>query len=254
MQSALYSPYLPDYMILFNNLADKLICTLDFNGNLWESKITQNDLTSQMINLTKLTNIIKQNSQKVSPNYLIQLELVPSHQTNSHNLILQIKYSYEFIEWEEKIIFKQKNTLDEATQSNQNAILSRQQKQIDVLVETNSRQQKQIDMLLEVIGDLKNKINELEETNQFYTMYDDWNQGIHRQILINGKTIKGTSVNVNGTNSYIPINLPKNIQCVNIIINSNVKRYIFEEEDDIGVCISNTNTFGPDFNLNISIK
>jgi len=125
-------------------------------------------------------------------------------------------------------------------------------------------------MLLEAIGELKNKINELEETNQFYTMYDDWEKGKHTKILINDKNINGTCVNVNGTYTYIPINLPKNIQCVNIIINSNVKRDIrnigFKSEYDpyLGYETSSfksrrdrvldNNNFGPDFNLNIYIE
>jgi len=122
-----------DYSIRLNDLNDYLICELDYNGIVWKSKITLNDLTSNMINLQKLMTIIKSNKEKIQPNYDINFDLITNSRTNSSHLIMGIKFSNEFIEFEEKIIFTQSNTIDEAKEEKLNQMIISQKKEIDMM-------------------------------------------------------------------------------------------------------------------------
>lgn len=128
-----YSSNLFDYSIRLNNLNDYLICELDYNGIVWKSKITLNDLTSNMINLQKLMTIIKSNKEKIQPNYDINFDLITNSRTNSSHLIMGIKFSNEFIEFKEKIIFTQSNTIDEAKEEKLNQMIISQKKEIDMM-------------------------------------------------------------------------------------------------------------------------
>lgn len=128
-----YSSNLFDYSIRLNDLNDYLICELDYNGIVWKSKITLNDLTSNMINLQKLMTIIKSNKEKIQPNYDINFDLITNSRTNSSHLIMGIKFSNEFIEFEEKIIFTQSNTIDEAKEEKLNQMIISQKKEIDMM-------------------------------------------------------------------------------------------------------------------------
>ena len=152
----MYSINLSGCGIDFNNLTDSLECVLDYNGIIWKSKITQSDLNSGMINLLKLMNLIKMNIPDVKPGYAIKLEFVENQRTNTNYLVMNIGYSNELIEFEEKIYFRQANIVDE-TLKNQQII----QSQI-IQSQKISQQQKQIDDLTLVIRRLEQKINELE--------------------------------------------------------------------------------------------
>lgn len=155
----MYSTNLTDYKINFNNLTDSLECVLNHNGIIWKSKITQSDLNSGMISLSKLMNLVKMNIPEVKPDYVIKLELVENQRTNTNYLVMNIGYSNELIEFEEKIYFRQANTIEEAHR-NQQII---QEQKI-------SQQQKQIDDLVLIIKRLEQKINELED-NQYITIF-----------------------------------------------------------------------------------
>lgn len=128
-----YSSNLLDYSIRLNNLNDYLICELDYNGIGWRSKITPNDLTSNMINLQKLMTIIKSNKEKIQPNYDINFDLIANPRTNSSHLIMEIKFSNEFIDFKEKIIFTQSNTIDEAKEEKLNQMIISQKREIDMM-------------------------------------------------------------------------------------------------------------------------
>jgi hypothetical protein len=154
--NSVYSSNLTDYNISFENLADYIICTLEYNGIVWKSKITSDDLRSGMINPTKLMNIIQSNKQTINPNYSFGIEQKYNSRTNANYLELSISYFNEFIDFEEIIYFTQANTLDEATKINQNLVIAKQQNQID-------RMEK-------IIEKLENKINQLEN-NKSMTLY-----------------------------------------------------------------------------------
>ena len=47
-----------DYKISLNNLNDILICVLEYSNHIYESRISQSDLKSGLVNLTKLQKII----------------------------------------------------------------------------------------------------------------------------------------------------------------------------------------------------
>lgn len=145
-----HSLKLSDYDISFNNLTDKLVCVLDYNGIKWVSDISQQDLRSGMINLTKLMSMIKLNSLQTQPNYSTNIELVENSRTSNTFLVLTVGYSNELIEFEEKIYFRQSNTTNDALQSRQNQIILEQGKRIELL---------------------EKKINDLE-SNQIYTVCD----------------------------------------------------------------------------------
>lgn len=154
--NSVYSTNLTDYNISFENLADYIICTLEYNGIVWKSKITSDDLRSGMINPTKLMNIIQSNKQTINPNYSFGIEQKYNSRTNANYLELSISYFNEFIDFEEVIYFTQANTLDEATKINQNSVIAKQQNQID-------RMEK-------IIERLENKIVQLEN-NKSMTIY-----------------------------------------------------------------------------------
>ena len=77
MQALNYSQNLCDYIISLDKSSEYLLCcTLNFNGNIWVSVILQDDLKSQMVDLKRLRNIIKLNSNQIMSNYSICLRLV----------------------------------------------------------------------------------------------------------------------------------------------------------------------------------
>lgn len=196
-----YSSNLADYDISFNNLTDKLVCVLDYNGLKWVSNISQEDLRSGMINLNKLMNVIKLNSPKTQPNYLINIELVNNERTFTTYLVLTIGYSNELIDFEEKIYFRQSNTTDDAVQSRQNQIILQQEKRIE--------------MLEKKINDLENK-----PFADFIPIYirSDNNKNIYIVDILDYLPCIDF-INVFSRKCFI-INylLPKNINCINLSV------------------------------------
>lgn len=200
MQTQIHSPNLSDYIVQLNLTANCLECSLDFNGFVWFSVIEQNNLTFELIDLAKLANIIKLNLHETIKYYSIWLELSKCIQTNSKILILNIQYSNEFIEWEEKIIFKQLNSMENSLRNNFNLIIKNQQRQID--------------QLTKLIEQMQNKIIELEETNQS-NQYLMINQ-THDSCI----SILENNIDV-GASSQKIIYVPKYIDCLVIEIFSN---------------------------------
>lgn len=118
MYSVDYSDIFCDYQISFQNLSDKLVCRLDYGGKIWKSSITLGDLTSGMISLIKLQNILTLNNKKIQPNYTINLEKIKNERTNTTYLKLQVIYQNEIIEFEEILYFREENTIEEANIEN----------------------------------------------------------------------------------------------------------------------------------------
>ena len=83
-----------NYDIMINDLGTCIICLLYFNNTNYESTIEQTDLKSGIISLLKLKNILKLNSTKTQPNFLINFELIRTNTTNLNHLIMQIIYSH----------------------------------------------------------------------------------------------------------------------------------------------------------------
>lgn len=106
----LYSINLHDYVVSFENLdSNSVVCVLDYNGHLWESILTPDILTSNAINLNRLVNIIKLNSINSLPNYSIELQYNQKNK-KSPNLLMVLRYSADYVDWTELIIFVQKST------------------------------------------------------------------------------------------------------------------------------------------------
>lgn len=171
MQTQIFN--LQDSDMRINNLNDFIECTLNYNNHDWFSQIKSSDLTSQIINLDKLERILKSNYQSMSDNFTFELELT----NNQTNLILTITYNYEFVEWSEQIIFKQKSTelteLTELTEPLESIELT--ESTISVLlrlIPIVQKQQKQISELMRVNEQMNLKMNELikiNENNQYFT-------------------------------------------------------------------------------------
>lgn len=191
----IYSPNLSDYIIELDENPNLLKCTLKYNGFMWIGKIKNSDLSCQLINLVKLANIIKLNSHSIDKHYSIWLELEINNNANSKMLKLNIQYSNEFIEWEEKIIFEQLNTLENSLKNSFDLIISNQQKQID--------------KLSNLIEQLQNKINNLEQSNQYFIT---WHYELHISVYYDCYSSRDNNL----------IYIPKNIDCVVIKFKSNM--------------------------------
>lgn len=98
---------LSEYNIKLLKQSEKIVCELEYNGQIFQSNISTLDLKSGFISL------IKSNIQQTQPNYTIWLEYVLDKITNVNNLILNIKYSSEYFEFNENIYFKEKNLMEE---------------------------------------------------------------------------------------------------------------------------------------------
>lgn len=220
-----YSYNLFDYSIRLNDLDDYLMCELDYNGIVWKSKITLNDLTSNMINLQKLMTIIKSNKEKIQPNYDINFDLITNSRTNSSHLIMGIKFSNEFIEFEEKIIFTQSNTIDEAKEEKLNQMIISQKKEIDMMKmkieELENRPLIGYMKILKYLEDenLRFLLNSIKSktTNEnnlsrliYYSSYISLNDCVSDQCLINNNLdeikifFSGINLNNKTNNSIMP--------------------------------------------------
>jgi len=205
---SIYSHNLSDYNISFNNLSDTLVCILDYNNNIWKSSITINDLHSGMLTTTKLMNLIKLNSQKIQPNYSINIEFTENKITSVNYLIMNISYSNEFIEFDEKIYFHQTTTFDES-------------KQLQII----QQQKIQISNLIEIITKLENKIDEIEN-NQYMNLFG-YIMSEKFYFLTLKEQIEKSKINThNNSLHYISINVPKNIEHITIEITSNKHNHV----------------------------
>lgn len=96
------------YEIKLNIQSDILICELKYQGQIFQSNISSSDLKSGFVSLNKLHNIIKSNQTKTLPDFIIFINYGLNERTNINNLILNIKYSSNYVEFEETIYFKEK--------------------------------------------------------------------------------------------------------------------------------------------------
>lgn len=113
MESYLYLPKdLSLYKIILNHnkCQNILICEISYNDYTFCSEISESDLESGLIDLSKLANIINLNSKQTQPNFNIWLDIYLSN-TNEIYLVLNINFSNVFIDFEEKFYFKQKNII-----------------------------------------------------------------------------------------------------------------------------------------------
>lgn len=95
---------------------DMLIIEFEYLGIVFESTITQTNLKSGLVNLSKLKNIIDANSKQTQPNFIIFVESDIDIKTNSKHIILCVSFSNEYIEFDEKIIlFEKKIIMKEQT-------------------------------------------------------------------------------------------------------------------------------------------
>jgi len=90
---------LSDYSVTANLIKnDLLVCTLINDDLNYESKVTPECLKSGLINLKKLQSIIILNAKGNQQFYTIRI-----NQIDSYNLVLDIMFSNDIIEFEEQI-------------------------------------------------------------------------------------------------------------------------------------------------------
>ncbi len=140
---------LADYTVTINLVNDNLlICNLINDEQKYESIITQNCLKSGMIKtLEKLEKCILINAREIQPYYTIRIDHI-----DSYNLVLNIIFSNDVIEFEEQIIFTQNKHIKEY--------------------------EMQISTLTETITVLNNKIENLEKNKNKstnHTYYENFN-------------------------------------------------------------------------------
>jgi len=131
-----------DLNLSINNLTDKLICSCEYENEIYETEITINDLHSEFITLSKLQNIFTINNTKIQNGYKINLDKMYNNIGNINYLVLSIDYSNEFIDFNEKIYFKQKGTT------------------YDIIIQKQNKK----------INELENKIKQLEN-DKYYTIF-----------------------------------------------------------------------------------
>jgi len=182
-----------NYDITINDLGTRIICLLYFNNTNYESTIEQTDLKSGIISLLKLKNILKLNSSKTQPNFLINFELIKINTTNLNHLIMQIIYSDNFIDFEEKLYFKKKMTendiqenLREIVQSQSEQIQS-QSEQIQSQLERIQSQSEQIQLQTKQIQ-LQTELIQLHEFNYTNSITNRTNSITNRTNSITNRT------------------------------------------------------------------
>jgi hypothetical protein len=104
---------LPSYHISLNNQSNALICELEYSGKIFHSDILETDLKSGLVSLAKLKNIIQLNSKITQPNFIIKLNKIFNELMHENNLVLNIKFSSDIIDFEENIYFREKNAMIE---------------------------------------------------------------------------------------------------------------------------------------------
>lgn len=166
------STSLSNYNIRFTNLSDSLICVIELEGKEYEAKITQSDL--KLVSLKKIQKIIESNHKQIQPNYTIKLIQDSNLTTGVNYLVLEIVYSGD-IDFDEKIIFTQSNTLRE----------SYELKQLEQIERIN-KLEKHIEKQNEIIGSLKERLDRFVK-EQFICMQEIGisNQYVYKNISKN---------------------------------------------------------------------
>lgn len=157
-----------DVKLFYDEYKNILICELVLNDNVFYSEITESDIKSGMINLAKLSNIIKSNSKLTQPYFTIWIDsnLLDTND-DSNNIVLNIKFSNDYFDYAEQIYFQYKNKLLSEQMSNN--------KKLEQIIETQSQK---IIQLTNTIGDMNGIIEKLSnrldklESEQFVNCMD----------------------------------------------------------------------------------
>jgi hypothetical protein len=163
---------LQSYNLKLNNNIDILICELEYESKIFYSEISTSDLKSGLVSLTKLSNIIKSNHRQTQPDFTIWLDLIPisNERTNTNNLVLNIIFSSEFIEFEEKIYFREKSILLNNVEKNV---------KLEQLVKSQSEDIKQLKntilQMSNIIERLENRLDKLV-SEQYYIIPKNSNE------------------------------------------------------------------------------
>lgn len=228
-----------NYVITIENFGSSLICSLDYAGKKWESKITQDDLKSGVVSLIKLQNILK-SYQTIRQNSQCQFkfEQINNQRTGIKHMILHIVYSDDFIDWEEKIYFREKCQIEDDIQEN---LLLKQ------LVQT---QQNKIGRLENIIEKMEKRLDVLEKDSLInFSYYSNTGTSISKLLpkKINNLTVcfggHSTSLSFNGCDAFL-----KNKQYLHLYNYSEVNKHLYRETSSYNTCIQEF-----DFN-EISIK
>lgn len=160
---------LTSYNITIINNPDNLICELEYESKIFYSEISTGDLKSGLVSLTKLSDIIKSNSKQTQPNFTIWLDLILNDTSNTKYLVLTISFSFEFIEFEEKINFREKYViLSNSMQTNKlEQIVKSQSEEITQLKNTISQMSK-------LMSRLENKIDKFDNVINKIPLFDAW--------------------------------------------------------------------------------
>lgn len=133
--------------IKVENLGSHLFCSINYSGKIYECKISVDELHSGMMSLLKLQNILKSYETIIqNPHYQFKFEIHENERTSTKHLILHIVFSDDYIDWEEKIYFREKCIIEQEEAENN---LLKQQVQM---------QQKQIEKMENIIQNLEKDI------------------------------------------------------------------------------------------------
>lgn len=141
----------PSPNIKVENLGSHLFCSINYLGKNYECKISVDELHSGMMSLLKLQNILKSYETIIqNPHYQFKFEIHENERTSTKHLILHIVFSDDYIDWEEKIYFREKCIVEQEEVENN---LLKQQVQM---------QQKQIEKLENIIQNLVKRLDIVE--------------------------------------------------------------------------------------------
>lgn len=166
------------YNITINNNQDTIICELEYKSKIFYSEIYPTDLKSGMVSLIKLANIIKSNSKQIHPNFTIWMDLIQNDKTNINYLVLNINFCSEFIEFDEKIYFREKRLLLNEKEFNtklEQVVKSQNDKIIQL--------ENNISQMSDIIKRLENKLDKIETEQHYY--YDVFHYVNNNRININ---------------------------------------------------------------------
>jgi hypothetical protein len=149
---------LHSYDISLNSQSDALICELKRSEVIFRADIKETDLKSGLVTLAKLKNIIQSNSKITQPNFIIKLNGIFNELTHQNDLVLNIKFSSDFIDFEENIYFREKNAMiEDCNQIKKlNEIVVEQENKIKRLEQIATEQEDKIKCL-------ENKLEQIED-------------------------------------------------------------------------------------------
>ena len=143
------------YDINVENLGSHLFCSINYSGKNWECNISLDKLRSDMLSLLKLQNILKSHKTIMqNPHYQFKFEINKNERTSIKHLILHIVFTDDYIDWEEKIYFREKCIVEQ--EMIENNLLKQQ-------VQT---QQKQIEKLENIIRNLEKRLDIVENNSK----------------------------------------------------------------------------------------